>query len=461
MPVDSISVQNNDVYLTNANQDGIQWTPNDGVQQSGTDYGTIQSVTIDDNAVTVQTSQGTLTFSGPELDEAKQDFSAYDISETTGRLSDAVPNASAMMFEFMVLMMQMDLEMAHAEHQAQSADRKEVLTEAKEAVKELMSHALANLILGCVGGGLSILGGLASGIGQMKGIGALAEDTEDIGTAKLDSQAAETQQQLSETNVQIAETKQQMADLDGEIEQNPDGEPTDEQATQKQELQAKLDKLEERSEQLSEQRSNQLSKVGKEIDETTTELDKVKTEEARLTEENEENPSAKTQKKLDAVEHRRERLESRLQSLNQTQTRMEAFGEPAAPDEIEPGDLASLQDDAQQASNWNAQSKLEMKEAWGKFNTDLQHMQINAGKWNAIMQFMQGAGGIGSQVGAYEQTVGQGDHDIKMAQSSQAESLEDEAKTDKGRNLDDAQKFMDVWQSATEDTIQALGHVFA
>ena len=76
MPTDAITISNNNVILMGGtDQDGIQWTPKEGVEHAGTDYGSIQAVTIEENQVTVVTDQGTLTFAGePVLDEAKTDF---------------------------------------------------------------------------------------------------------------------------------------------------------------------------------------------------------------------------------------------------------------------------------------------------------------------------------------------------------------------------------------------------
>ena len=196
----SISVNNNQVIIDHLGQ-GVTWEANEGATIDGNNYGEILSVeTADSGDLIVKTANGTLTFgvSSPQLDDAEETFAPYELAETGFEDFDGFN-----WLEIAALVLQAENLRRNTARLIRQDARDTAFNKAMDSAKELMKGAMTNMIMGCVAGGISIIGGafsLKSSIGSMKNVQGA---NQDVKMAQTDMKMAKTQADLSQTRADI------------------------------------------------------------------------------------------------------------------------------------------------------------------------------------------------------------------------------------------------------------------
>lgn len=469
-----LNVSNSTVYIyaDPSQTDGLDWQPDDpNASIVDNNYGTFTAddVAISDDQIVVTTSSGTLTFSGPELDEASKDFSDYDYGATAQNLNEQAPSIEQMMAEMTALMLTINLELSKSDRIERQSARETALQQAESAGEKLMANALTNLIMGCVAGAISVVGGLVSGFMQFKGATELGEGFEDVGASKLRSKLTGTEEELAETNLEIAQTKQEISDLDA---QAGDEGLTSDQLEQKEALQNHLDELTEKAETLQQRRDDQLDKLSELTEKTETTLDSAKEDrdakQEKLDELKEaEEPDTKkidaAQKKLTQAQDKCNKLQERLDRLQGLKKQSDALGDMDPPEDdgdVSDETIKTLTEVRDRAHMNHADAEVGLKQSWDRFNMLLSKIQMNSNRWEGVRSLGQGVGGVFTSAGGYAQSQGEKEKGIEDAHSQQSASYRDQFNSDFNRDDDQIQQALQLFNSMVDTQAQARHDVW-
>lgn len=451
----SFSIQGGSVILPNdptLPDDGIEWQPNDeSVSISGNNYGVIQDVSIGENSVIVTTDSGTLTFSGPSLDEADQNFSDSDYEATTQNLNNLNPNLTMQLIE---LMAKISVTLSSAERTVREEERQSAFNKAMEAADKIMQGALTNLIMGVVAGAVSITAGVASVIAQAKAMTQMSEPVENLQMTKVESDVATVETDLRQTNLEIAQLKEANPNLVA----NETGTPNEQQ----------LFKLEQRSSELKANRETISNNLQQKITKTQEQLDTANENVTEARNNLSEPPTEKEQAKLQAAQDKQLAINNRLNRLNSIKNNMDGFEPPPDPATITGDDVQAMQTEFDKTQNWQDSGMSYAKfgqqkraEAYTNLNIVLQKIQQQVALTNAVVSVAQGTSQGLVAGGSYADAQGQAAAKRADAMAQQDQSRAQEADSDLNRNLDSVKKFLDLWDQISQMTNQAQRDILA
>ena len=461
----SMSIQNNDAILNvdpNLENDGIEWTPNDGVTITGTDYGQIQSVVIDNDTMTVTTDKGVLQFSGPAIDEAKGTFHEGNYHDTDKKLQNFNP---ASLMALMKAMIDLQLALSQADSAASAAQKLNAILDGIRSAAELMKGALTNLIIQSLTGALSIGMGLLSAVAAYKSLGGVGEAMEDVGINKMKTNLAETETELRETNLKIAQKQDDLDALNEQITSQDDG-ATPQQTQQKAALEDELTTLKTRSTELADKRTQ----LAEQIDDAITTADAAlkKAKENVANEQEKINNGGGSQKNLDKALADQHRLQERFDKLKAIEDDFNKFEEPPNPNEIEADDADAMQAEFDKTQNWNntgqswaESARGDLKESWGQLNFELQHAQAKIQYWQGLTQVSQGVSQAGGAGGQYAAQQGEADSKKTDALASSEQQTGNTQAENRSKNLDSVNKFLEMWMQIIDGMHQTHRDIFA
>ena len=458
----SINVNNNSQVIIDQLGQGVTWEPKNGVTVEGGNYGEILSVeTAESGDLVVKTENGTLTFdvSSPQLDEAEETFAPYELAQTGFEDFDGFN-----WLEIAALVLQAENLRRNTARLIRQDARDSAFNKAMSAAKELMKGALTNMIMGCVAGGISIIGGafsLKSSMGSMKN---LKGANQDVKMAQTDAKMAKTQTELSSTRAQIK-------DLEAQPQPLSQGDQT------------KLNQLKTREQQLVTQRNEQIEELDADIAKTET----------KLNETNEEFDA--NQKKIDNNQSRLDEIDGELQkddltyqertTLQAEQKQLTKENESLQKDQQHLADKAELLNDkltglqeikansqrfdndvdgsmAAEAEQWQTEADANLKTAQVELNNAQMEAQRDVQIAGAWQQLANAAAQVLNTLGAYFEAQGQADAKILDAEATQQQYAQDDATQDLQsaneaiRNFKEAwQKFLDTVKQAEDRLVQA------
>ena len=457
----SINVNNNQVFIDQLGQ-GVTWEPNQGVTVQDNNYGEILSVeTAESGALVVKTENGTLTFdvSSPQLDEAEEAFAPYELAETGFEEFDGFN-----WLEIAALVLQAENLRRNTARLIRQDARDSAFTKAMSAAKELMKGALTNMIMGCVAGGISIIGGafsLKSSMGSMKN---LKGANQDVKMAQTDAKMAKTQAELSQTRADIKA-------LEAKPQPLSQGDQT------------KLNQLKTREQQLVTQQNKQIEELDADITKTETDLKETN------------DKFDANQKKIDSNKERLDDIDGELQKddltydertmLEAEQKQLTRENESLTKDQQHLADKAELlnskldglkaiktksdhfKDDldgskAAEAKDWQEQADADLKSAQVELNNAQMEAQRDVQIAGAWQQLATAAAQVLNTLGGYFEAQGQADAKILDAEAVQQQYAQDDATQDLQsaneaiRNFKEAwQKFLDTVKQAEDRLVQA------
>ncbi len=189
----------------------INWQPDSNLTseqkekiKSG-DFGTVESfTTLQDGSLQIKTQYGTLSMSGPELDDVKKDLSVGDFITTGNRLDNFSTNDYMTdLYAVLKLLHETNVERRQADREARHASRDAAMSESLNAAQEIRNGAILGLVMGIASGAINIGMGAFSAVGALKSLGQMKAPIQNF-------KQAQTNLKTSETNVQL---KQQQLEL--------------------------------------------------------------------------------------------------------------------------------------------------------------------------------------------------------------------------------------------------------
>ncbi|MBI1247932.1 hypothetical protein GC197_08850 [bacterium] len=441
----SMSINNNDQLIITQLGDGVSWQPDTSQTVDGGNYGEVLSVSTNtDGSYVVTTNKGTLTFSAnsPELESAKETFADYELS-STGLEKFTGFN----WLEIAALVLQAENLRRKTSREVRLAARDTAFNQNMAAADDIKKGALANLIGGCISGGLSIAGGVFSLKGALSSIKSARMSSQEVSVSKTESEMASTQAELSSVKSEIAAKQANLEDPNF--------------AGDKVQVQKDLDTLEARETQLETEVQQQRSQLDQDLQKTEAKLEKTQKE---LDETNEklneydkkindpETSAAKRQYykfRRQLALNTRENLTTRQELLT---ARQEHLTEIKATSDSFQTDINGSK--AAEAKQWATEANDRYNAAQAQNLQDYQKVQAELQVAQSVNGMLQGIGQIATTLGGYIDSQYQAASKIEDAKAEQSKYAQDDANQDLQNANDAIRKFTEAWQKFL-DTIKA------
>lgn len=448
-------IQDNKVYLQElpSQAGGVDWAPRDGATVTGGNYGEIQNVTLLNDVLKVETSLGTLKFSGVALDPAVQEFSSQDLLATDERLNNLTEGFNFL--EVMYLLFETAKERKEVEREVRHISREQAEAQALNAADEIRSGALANMIFGVVSGGINIVSGAVSLGMSVKSFGGLKSEAQNLKMAKTESRMANVEAELRQTNVDIAKTRTQMKGMDpnsGEYKK----------------LDVQLKTLEGRSAELKQLHETQLKDLDVELEKAQTNLkDAESTYQERSADAKQDGNAAVNkirQSRLSAAENNLDLAQQKVTALKGMKVEADAFSNAPDPKTIKADDLKALEGVQAKAAAWQLAADGRLQTAHQRFSGQLTLIQNEVQLAQSVGQVGQGAAGISTAVGGYMEQQGQASAKESDAAAERARTHADDAKNDMQSAQEiiaDVIKFFESVKQSQAEVMSAIARGFA
>ncbi|MCG8648679.1 MAG: hypothetical protein MI861_02540 [Pirellulales bacterium] len=451
----NVNLVDDTVYLkVDPNQtDGVDWKPNDPAATIvDNNYGTFTAddVVVSDTQIVVTTNSGTLTFSGPELDDAAKEFTAHEYNAAAQNLNEQAPDIQLMMSQMTDLILLANLELCKSERYERQSARDTAYNQAVSAAEKLMSGAVTNLVMGCISGSVGIIGGLVSGYQQFKGAIRLGRSFQDVRASNVKVKLANTQAELADTKVKISEANAELKALRAQPRNQANQQKTAAKMME-------IHDLEQKATDLTTRRNELMTKLTDLTQTTQTKLDNAQQDhQAKQAEvDHLESQTPRNEKKIAAA---KKELDQAWDECTELQGRLDRL--KAAEEQLQP--LKTIDPDGRRVATriWTrardearavgTQATAELKQSWDRFNMRVTNFQMLSNRYEGVRSLLTGVGGVFSTGGGFARDHAEKEKSIDDAKSQEASSFRDQHNSDYNRAEEQVQQGIQTFKSMVD-----------